>query len=179
VIGTGDGTTHVHALRPHGHLLKQAGFAFLALVTPLSAALYWLTIPNGPWLAVLIAQGVATVAFGWGLIAWLRTEIWVDRKAVSERGFFGRSTTVPISEMTRVVMLELYESGTLDTHPQLFLVDTNGCVLVRMRGQLWSRAAMETVADTLGKPIERVPEPITLRELKITRPELLFWFERR
>jgi hypothetical protein len=179
VIGTGDGTTHVHALRPHGDLLKQASFAFLALVTPLSAALYWLTIPNGPWLAVLIAQGVATVAFGWGLIAWLRTEIWVDRKAVSERGFFGRSSTVPVSEIARVVMLELYQSGALDTHPQLFLVDASGCVLVRMRGQFWSRAAMETVADTLGKPVERVPQSVTLRDLNRARPELLHWFERR
>jgi hypothetical protein len=179
VTRTGDGAMHVHALRPHGHLLKQASFAFLALVTPLCAALYWLSIPSGPWLAVLIAQGLATVVFGWGVIASVRAVIWVDRTAVTERGFFGRVHSFSTSEVASVVMLDLYQSGALDTDPQLFLVDADGCLLLRMRGQFWSHASMETLADVLGKRVVRVPEPVTLRELNRARPQLLYWFERR
>jgi hypothetical protein len=179
VTRTGDGAIHVHVLRPHGDLLKQASFAFVALVTPLFTALYWLSIPGGPWLAVLIAQGLVTVVFALGVVASLRAVIWVDRTAVTERGFFGRSNTYSASEVGSVVMLELYQSGALDTHPQLFLVDADGCLLLRMRGQFWSRASMEMLAESLGKPVNRVPEPMTLRDLNRARPELLYWFERR
>jgi hypothetical protein len=179
VIVAGNGTRHVHALRPYGDLLKQASIAFVALVTPLFGALYWLTIPNGAWLAVLIAQLVVTIIFVSGLVAALRTVIWVDRTAVTERGFFGRYNTFARGDVAGAVMLELYRSSDLDSQPHLFLTDANGCLLLRMRGQFWPRAAMETVADMLGVPIDRVPEPMTLRELSRLRPELLYWFERR
>jgi hypothetical protein len=179
VIVAGKGTKHVHALRPQGHLLKQAGVAFLALVTPLFGALYWLAIPNGAWVAVLIAQFAVTILFVSGLVASLRAVIWVDRTAITERGFFGRINTFTRSEIAGLVMLELYRTGAVDSQPHLFLTDADGCLLVRMRGQFWSPAAMETLVEVLGLPIDRVPEPMTLRELSRARPELLYWFERR
>ncbi|MGO4692582.1 hypothetical protein [Glaciibacter sp. 2TAF33] len=150
----------------------------MALVTPLFGALYWLTIPDGVWPVVLTAQVVVTIIFASGLVAALRAVIWVDRAAVTERGFFGRVSTFARNDIGGIVILELYRSGALDTQSQLFLTDPNGCLLLRMRGQFWSREAMETVADVLGVPVERVPEPMTLLELRRERPELPFWFER-
>lgn len=179
MIDAGNGIRHVPALRPHGHVLKQASLAFLALIIPLSAALYALSIPHGPWLAVLIGQCVVTVVFVAGIIAARRAGIWVDRTTVTERGFFGRSHTFARSDITGVIMLELYLSDALETRPHLFVTGAEGGLLLRMRGQFWSRTAMETFIDLLGAPIDRVAEPITLRELRLARPELLYWFERR
>jgi hypothetical protein len=177
VIATG-AQTHVLAVRPHGHLFRQGNFAFLALITPLFAVLYWLTIPRSEWLAVLVAQVILTVAYVFGFIAALRARIWVEATAITERGFFGRTTRIETSRVAGIVLLDLYRSGALDTLPQLFVTDPNGCLLLRMRGQFWSPSAMVTVAELLGVPVERVPEPMTLRELNLERPELLYWFER-
>jgi hypothetical protein len=177
VISTGT-RAHVLALRPHGHLFRQGNIAFLALITPLFAALYWLTIPRGEWVPVLVVQVILTVTYVFGFIASLRAMIWVEPAAITERGFFGRTTRIETTQVAGIVMLDLYRSGALDTLPQLFVTDSNGCLLLRMRGQFWSPSAMATLTEALGVPVERVPRPMTLRELNRERPQLLYWFER-
>lgn len=176
-----DGVRHgrEHALRPHGHLFRQSTVAILAFFAPLFAVLYWLTIPHGVWMPVAIAQAVVILLFGLGAILMHRTGIWVDHSGVTERGFFGGLDSYPVGRIGSVVMLELYQNDALDTHPQLFVTGVDGRLLLRMRGQYYSRGAMETVVDQLGAPVVLVPEPMTLRELNRARPELLHWFERR
>lgn len=166
-------------LRPHGHLFRQWTFALLALFVPLFVVLYWLTVPIGSWLAVLVAQAVVILLFLIALATFYRTAIWVSHSQIVERGFFGRMAATPVGEIERIVVLELYLSDALDTNPQLFILSKDGSVLLRMRGQFWSRAAMDTVARELGAPVVPFPEPMTLRELGMERPELLYWFERR
>lgn len=171
--------TQVHALRPHGHLYRQATIAVLAFCAPILAVLYWLTIPRGNWLPVLIGQLVIMLLATVSLIAAYRTVIWVDHTGVSERGFFGRITNVPAGRTASALMLDLYQSSALDTHPQLFVMGTDGRLLLRMRGQFWSTDDMETVVTQLTVPVERIAEPMTLGALNQLRPELLYWFERR
>ncbi|WEO77923.1 hypothetical protein BJQ94_02440 [Cryobacterium sp. SO2] len=166
-------------LRPHGHLLRQTTLSILAFFAPVFAVLYWLTIPLGEWVPVAIAQVVVMLAAGIGIVGFLRTCIWVDDTGISERGFLGQLSSFPSAQVASVVVLELYQSGAIDTHPQLFVTGEDGQLLVRMRGQFYSRGAMETVADELGVPVVRVPDPMTLTELNRLRPELLYWFERR
>lgn len=166
-------------LRPHGHLLRQTTLSILAFFAPVFAVLYWLTIPLGEWGSVAIAQAIVMIAAGIGIFGFLRTCIWVDETGITERGFFGRMTNFNRDQVVSVVVLELYQSGAVDTHPQLFVTGADGQLLVRMRGQFYSRGAMETVADELGAPVVRVPDPMTLTELNRLRPELLYWFERR
>jgi hypothetical protein len=139
----------------------------------------WLTIPNGTWLPVVVIMLLLMLLLGLSMIAYYRTSIWVGRSHVAERGFFGRMTSVPAGSIDSIMMLDLYQSGTLDTHPQLFVTGADGRVLLRMRGQYWSRSDMESVAEQLEVPVVHVPEPVTLRELNQARPELLYWFERR
>lgn len=170
---------HAYALRPHRDLLKQSTLALLAFFAPTFAVLYWLTIPSGQWMPVLLSQLGVTLVCGFGLVASYRAFVRVDGAGISERGFFGRHTTFPSASIGSVVLLELYLSGALDTLPQLFVTGHDGRLLLRMRGQFWSRDAMNTVADELGVPIVRVPEPLTLADLNRLRPELLYWFERR
>lgn len=176
---TGGTRTRAHALRPHGRLLRQSGLSVLALVAPVSAVLYWLTIPTNSWQPVLIGQGVLLVICITGTIAFYRTAIWVDSDGVSEQGFLGRSTSYGIDEVGSIVLLDLYQSGALDTHPQLFITGLDGRLLLRMRGQFYSSGAMETIVEQLDAPIVRVEEPMTLHDLNRERPELLYWFERR
>lgn len=168
-----------HALRPFGHLLQQSTISILAFFAPVFAVLYWLTIPRGVWLPVAVGQAFVLVLWGIGALAFARTAIWVDHTGVSERGFFGRVTASPVTTIGSIVMLELYQSDALDTHPQLFVTGMDGRLLLRMRGQFYSRQAMDTVVHQLGTPVVVVPEPLTLHELKRLRPELLYWFERR
>jgi len=168
-----------HVLRPHGHLLRQSTLSILAFFAPVFAVLYWLTIPLGEWIPVLVVQLIVMLAATVGIVGFLRTCVWVDDTGISERGFFGQVSSFPAAQVASVVVLELYQSGAIDTHPQLFATGADGRRLVRMRGQFYSRGAMETVADELGAPVVRVPDPMTLTELNRLRPELLYWFERR
>lgn len=168
-----------HALRPHGHLFRQALVAVLAFFAPVFAVLFWLTIPMGVWLPVAVAVAVVVLGCGFCALAFFRAGIWVDTAGVTERGFLGRTESVPIAKVGSALMLELYQRDALDTNPQLFVTSIDGRLLLRMRGQFWPRESMELVVDQLGAPLVRVEEPMTMRELNRVRPELLYWFERR
>ncbi|WP_297367251.1 hypothetical protein [Cryobacterium sp.] len=160
-------------------MLRQTTLSIFAFFAPVFAVLYWLTIPLGEWQYVAHGQAVVMIGAAISVIGFLRTCIWVDETGITERGFFGRVTTFDRDQVASVVALELYQSGAIDTHPQLFVTGHDGQLLVRMRGQFYSQGAMDTVADELGVPVVRVPDPMTLTELNRLRPELLYWFERR
>jgi hypothetical protein len=166
-------------LKPHGHLMRQTILSIVAFFAPVFAVLYWLTIPSGTWLPVLWGQLVVVLLVSIGFVGYFRTRIWVDETGISERGFLGRLNNFPVDQVESIVMLELYQTGALDTQPQLFVTGADGRLLVRMRGQFYSRGAMDTVMDELAVPIVHVPDPMTLAELNRLRPGLLYWFERR
>lgn len=171
------GSTFV--LRPHKHLLRETLTIFLAFCVPTFAVLYWLNIPRGSWIPVLVAQVFVTVLYALSMIAAYRVLIRLDETGITERGFFRPSITFPLASVGSVVLLDLYASGALDTTRQLFVTDRDGELLVRMRGQFWSPDDMDTIADEMDVPLVRVPEPMTLADLNRLRPELLYWFERR
>ena len=166
-------------LKPHGHLMRQTILSIVAFFAPVFAVLYWLTIPSGTWLPVLWGHLVVVLLVSIGFVGYFRTRIWVDETGISERGFLGRLNNFPVDQVESIVVLELYQTGALDTQPQLFVTGADGRLLVRMRGQFYSRGAMDTVMDELAVPIVHVPDPMTLAELNRLRPGLLYWFERR
>ncbi len=169
----------VHQLRPYAHLLRQYTIAIAACVVPLFALMYWMALPADVLTHVIIAQVLVVVMWAVSYVAYKRACILVTSSGLTERGFFGQMNVVPTSSIGSIIMLELYRSGSLDTHPQLFVIDPDGRPLLRMRGQFWSRKAMNIVVDALDVPVVRVPEPLSLRDLNRLRPELLYWFERR
>ncbi len=171
-------TTKSMVLRPHAHLFTSGIVAVLALTTPVFAVLYWLTIPDGGWPLVLAIHIVVVLATVLAMLAYFGTTIQILPDSVRERGFFGRVTDIRPGMVGSVVLLNLYESSTLDTLPQLFVTDVDGRLLLRMRGQFWSREDMERVAEELDVPVTTRSESITLTELRRDSPELLYWFER-
>ena len=168
-----------HEIRPLGHLFRHSIIALLAFFVPLFAVLYWLTIPRDLWLPVALGQVLISGFILFGVYAYRNTRIIVSSVGFSERGFFGRTTQHSAASVDSIVLLDMYQSDTLDTYAQLFVTGRNGTVLLRMRGQFWSRADMETVIEELAAPVVRISAPMTLRELNRMSPELLYWFERR
>jgi hypothetical protein len=169
----------VQQVRPHAHILRQYTFALAASLIPLFGLLYWLAISPVVWAHMLIVFALVCLVWGLGYVGHKRAFIRVTDTAITERGFWGRTNVVPIGVVSSIIALELYRSGSLDTYPQLFVIDDEGNLLVRMRGQFWSRDDMETIVNALDVPVVRVPEPLSLRDLNRLRPELLYWFERR
>ena len=170
--------TNSVVLRPHAHLFTRGIVAVLALTTPVFAVLYWLTFPDGGWPLVLAIHIVAVVATVLAVFAFFGTTIQLLPDSVRERGFFGRVTDIRPGMVGSVVLLDLYEASTLDTLPQLFVTDVDGRLLLRLRGQFWSREDMERVADQLDVPVTIRGESMTLTELRRDSPQLLYWFER-
>lgn len=171
--------TRTAAVRPHGYLFQQWTIAILVLMAPIFSVLYLLTVPEGTWLPVAIAQAVLTVLFGLCVLAYYLTAIWADASALTRRDHFGRRRTFPVEHIGGAIRVELSRSGSLNLHPQLFLLDTEGHLLTRMHGMCWPAEAMDVVVAALGVPVTRTPEPLTLRDLSQSRPELLHRFERR
>jgi len=170
--------TNARVLRPHRHLLTHGVLAALALTTPVFAVLYWLTIPNGGWAVVLIVHLALVLVLVLLIAGFLGTAIQVSPARVRERGFLGRVRLTSRDQVGSILLIEVYRDNALDTQPNLFVCGTDGELLVRMRGQYWSRDDMELVAETLDLPITTTARSLTLGELRRARPDLLYWFER-
>lgn len=171
-------TARSHDLRPQPHLLRQGIIACLALTTPVFAVLYWMSVPNGQWPAVLAVHFAIALLTVWFALGYRGASVRVSARGIRERGFFGRTHTTPFDAIGSILLLELYRDSALDTQPQLFVCDRDGRLLLRMRGLFWSRTDMDTVIDTLDVPIEVADGTFTTADLRRTRPELLYWFER-
>lgn len=170
--------THLHVLRPHRHLLSHGVLAALAFTTPVFAVLYWLTIPAGSWIVVLSAHVALLLVFGLLVAGFFGTSIAVSTQGLRERGFLGSARTTAVDQIGSILLIEVARESALDTQPNLFVCGHDGSLLVRMRGQYWSRENMELVAETLDLPVKTITRSLTLRELRRSRPDLLYWFER-
>jgi hypothetical protein len=166
-------------LRPHRWLFRQGLIATLAFLAPVFAALYFLTIPDGPWVVVVITQALASLVFAAACRSYFAVGIWIDRRGIVERGFFGGLITMPADEVGSIVLVHTYQGGSADTVPQLFVCDHDGRQVIRLRGQFWSLADMRTVCRELDVAVTELSESVTPRELLEQYPGLLYWFERR
>lgn len=167
------------AVRPSAYPFQQWTIAVLVLMAPIFSVLYWLTVPTGTWLPVALAQAALTVLLAIGVFGYYLTAIWADDSGLTTRDLLGRRHVFPAWRIGGAVRLDLARSGSLQPQPQLFLLDTDGRLLARMHGRYWPTDAMDAVVEALGVPVARDPEPLTLRDLSLSRPELLHWFERR
>ena len=167
------------ALRPHASPYWHGLVAVVAFMTPVLVALYFLTVPNGPWMAVAVTQGIATVLVVIASVHYWRAAIWVSPEGITERGYLGARRHVPVEEIGSIVLAETFDSSGHRTYPQLFINGPHGKALVRMRGQFWSRQNMDAVLATLDLPHERLADALSIEDLRENRPGLLYWFERQ
>jgi len=166
-------------LRPHPYLFRRGIGAILAFFLPTFGVLYFLTIPNGPWVAVLIAQLLVIAAFIYSVISFRRLGVWVTADTIAERGFFGITQRYHREQLGPTIFVNMYHGGWVETAPQLFICDPDGQQLIRLRGQFWSHDTMQAIASTLDVPVTEIDHPVSTGELHAMHPGLLYWFERR
>lgn len=170
----------VVSVRVRQGLLAQGIAAVLALSVPVLLALYWLTIPTGQWFWVAVAQAFVVASLIYAIIRYRRVRITVTPTHLIEHRFFWGRTEVPFDDIDRIVMLEMHRTMASQSRLQMFVLGRSGRPLVRMRGEYWSRNGINRIASHLSMaPIEHIDHPVTLDELQVTRPEMLYWFERR
>jgi hypothetical protein len=165
-------------LRPFRKLLGYGVAARLSLTIPLAAVALWLTIPTGTWWIVIVGEASAVVLSCALTLAFLRTGIELGDAWVIERGLLGWERTTRASQIDTVWRVEVYQPGSHETLPNLFVVAADGRLLLRMRGQYWAEADMQRVTAVLGAKVRHEATPMSLRELAATAPRLLYWFER-
>ena len=167
-------------LRPRRSLFWRGTTAVLAFFVPAFGVLFFLTVPNGPWPLVLGGTVLVASAFAYSVISYNRLGVWVTPEGITERGFFGKATTVDVADIGSIVLADVFPTGTSsDTVPQLFVCDADGWQRIRLRGQFWSRESMNEIVAILDAPLNQIDRPISTSELYATYPGLLYWFERR
>ena len=167
-------------LVPRRSLFRQALLATLAFLGPVLLVLYWVTIPDGPWIVVLVTHILASLAFTVASWAFFATGVWVSPTGIAERGFFGRRTYFGIDEVTTVMLLRTFHGGDVrETGQQLFICGADDTPLVRLRGQFWSDESMDAVIEILDVPVTEFTESVTSEDLRAQYPGLLYWFEGR
>ncbi|SMQ59388.1 hypothetical protein [Agreia sp. VKM Ac-1783] len=164
-------------LRPIDQLHGQTRLVTAALLIPVFAAVFWFSIPRGTWPRVFVALLVVTAIYATASFLLSRVSIRLAHDCVSERGFF-TSNRVASKRIESVLIITAYRGQSLDTVLQLFLLDTNGEALLRMRGQFWSSASIEAMASAFDVPVKRIEEPLTRAELRRDFSSILYWFER-
>lgn len=165
--------------RPREQVFTQTILAAAALLVPVFAVLYWLTIPSGAWLIVVIAKVLVVGALIFFSLIFTRAAIEVSATGVRESGFAGQHHRIPRDEVEFVLSVPFYRGHTLDTEDQLFIVGRDGKTLLRMRGRYWTTADMRRVIDVLGAPATIIDEPQSISEFMRENASLLYWHERR
>ena len=166
-------------LRPHRWLFRQGYISLLAFLVPIFAVLYFLAVPGGRWLVVVVVMGITGLILALACYAYFRVAVWVDARGITERGFFGGLITMPTGDIGSVVLVHTYQNGGAETVPQLFICDHDGNQVIRLRGQFWSIDDMRRVCDQLDVTVSELGETLSPQELLEQYPGLLYWFERR
>ena len=165
-------------LRPLRSLFWQGLAGTLAFLVPTAAVLLFLTVPNGPWHLVIVLIAIVIAAFLASYASYRTLGFWVGPTGIAERGFFGLRRYVPRENIGSILLVNTFAGAQTDSVPQLFVCDEAGRQLLRMRGQFWSLASMEEVAEALDIPLTYVSDEVSKTELLDTHPGLLYWFER-
>ena len=150
----------------------------MAFLVPATAVLYFITVPEGPWMVVLVAEVVALALLVFAIYRYRRVGVWVTATGITEQGFFARSHHER-SELGTIIFVNTFHGGWTDTVPQLFICNRDGKQLLRLRGQFWSQESMRTVATILDIPLTEIDAEVSTAELHAQYPGLLYWFERR
>ncbi len=151
----------------------------MALLVPVFAVLYWLTIPSGTWPIVAVVKFLSVAVVAVFVVIYQRAGITVSRTSVQESGYLGLRRQIAADEIAKLLLLPIYRGLTLETETHLFAIGHDGRTLLRMRARYWSNEDIQRVADTLDVPATIISEPQTINQFRSEHPSLLFWFERR
>ena len=175
-----DGTHLVRVrVRPKRSLIRGGILTAVIVPLPIFAALLFFGLANGSWAIALIGEGLCML-LGWlGFLLFRGTYVAVTTTSIVEKGFFGRTTSAPLSEVESVVLARTYSGSTVDTLPQLIVRDSSGVRLLRLRGIFWTEESMRAVVDSIGGAAELPSEAMTSAEFFERYSGSAYWFENR
>ncbi|TFV96916.1 hypothetical protein [Orlajensenia leifsoniae] len=165
--------------RPRSPLFGQLAVATGVLTVPVFAVLYWVSVPVDSWPIVTALQALVMLIVGVGVIASRSVYVQLHDWGVEDHWPFGFTNRVRSSDVDTILLIDLYTGNGMETVPQLFALDGRDRLVLRMRGQIWTRSAIQQVAARLGAPVVHAPVPMTLTDFTRIEPQLLTWFERR
>jgi len=178
-MSTIDTSTDVRVFRPIPSVPRAVALSGLALVTPVFAVLYLLTVPEGTWPATLAAHVLVSLGCAAASLGLHRARVWVGPRGIAMRSPLFRRREIDRERIRQLLLVHTYRGQTLDTQPLLFVVTDDDRGAMRLSGSLWSRESMRRMAQELDVPITAVEEAMTPGELRRTHPHLLPWLERR
>ena len=169
-------------LRLPRSLFTRGLIAAVAFTVPVFGVLYTLTVPDGPWLAVVLTHIVTVAVAIAASFSYFRSAIWIGPASpvVTERGFFfGRLTHFDKAEAASILLARVYTSDGSETRPQMVILGADNKRLLRMRGQYWTQQDMDVVAAEFDVPAFSVPGEVSTSELRTDYPHALYLLERR
>jgi hypothetical protein len=166
-------------VRPKRGIVRSGLLILLIVPLPIFASLAFLNAQNGPWPFAAVGEALCLALAALGLLIHRRVFIGVTATTIEERGFRGRHTSLPVSDIATIVLAHTYTAASADTLPQLLVLDRAGRRMLRMRGVFWSEESMLAVAGSLGEEVEHVAEPMTTAEFFSRYPGTAYWFENR
>ena len=166
-------------LRPRRSLLWSAILVLVVVPIPIVATLVALGLPTGSWGISVVAEAVVLLLFFVGLFLFQTTYVVISATHFTERGFFSRTVTTPISEVSSIVIAQVFSTSSSETLPQLIVRDSGGRRLLRMRGIFWSEETIREAATAIGARVEEPTEPLTSKQFFEQYSGSAYWFENR
>ena len=166
-------------LRPRLGLLLSGVLVLIIVPLPIVATLITLGVPGGSWPIALICGAISIVVFFTGLYLFHTTEIVISSTQITERGFFSRSTSTPISAVNSLVLAHTFSLSSSETLPQLIVRNDHNDRILRMRGIFWTEQSMREAAAAIGSPLEEPADAITSRQFFEQYSGSAYWFENR
>lgn len=154
--------------------------SLVAAVVPVYATAFMIAATDigRRMLPVSVAAGVTLVIAA--LVAWRfsRARLVLDEEGVTEYGLLSRPRRTARADAASALSLALYDPQSVQTRRQLFILDAAERTRLRMSGGSWTDQHMTTVLRHLDVLLETIDNPMTLGDLRQTRPALLRWSER-
>lgn len=166
------------AVRPGRGFLRNGLIAIAIASTLVFGVLYWLTAPTNGWPGLLVAHAALWFAVGVLALAYLSARIGIADDGLRVRGCFHPVRLIPRDAIESIRVIDVFRSITIDYLPHAYVCGPNGRVLLRLRGEFWSRADMEALATALHMPLTVVAEPVALAELRADYDSLVPWWQR-
>lgn len=161
---------------PKRSLIADGALSYLCVTVPVFAAVYLLGGPEQT-LLVLVLQVSTALVYAVPVVLYSRVSIEIDSESIVERPFLGRRRTSPLTSVAVVAVADTYRESSAEIVSLLFVGDSRGGRLLRMRGTYWDQADIDRVARAIGEERLQIPDPISVAELFERYPGSRYWFE--
>jgi hypothetical protein len=166
-------------VRPRRSLMTTAFVSIVLAMIPVFGVLYWFAVQHGSWGLVFVVHLAITIACLAILARQLTVFTAVTETELVGRGIFSPILRVPLSAISRVIIVPTYIGQSPDAVLQLLVQDASGARLFRMRGTYWNPEDLRAVANALPSTPKVVQEPIGIREFYRTYPGSAYWFQNK